>query len=372
MSGLYAIGSCLFVSAQDHLVITALTKRFQAVAALDGVDLTLRRGELLTLLGPSGCGKTTLLRAVAGFNNQDSGSIAVAGRSLDGVPPHRRNFGMVFQNYAIFPHLTVADNVAYGLKARGVPRQDLRLRVAAALEKVQLGHLAQRFPDAMSGGQKQRVGLARAMVIEPELLLMDEPLSNLDAKLRIEMRGQIRLMQRELGISTLYVTHDQEEAMAISDRIAVMRGGRIEQLGTPESIYEDPETSFVADFVGGSNWLDAVLEGRSLRYGAGEPLQLPASFVLAGHPGGAVRVSLRAEDLQLAAPGAVVPALTGTVLVRSYLGRQTRLRVRLADGVEIDADVVGVSPPVEGDAVRLAFSPEDIRLFDARSGARLR
>jgi ABC-type Fe3+/spermidine/putrescine transport system ATPase subunit len=360
------------VSAEDHLVITALTKRYQSVAALDGVDLTIRRGELLTLLGPSGCGKTTLLRAVAGFNAQDEGSISVAGRSLDGVPPHRRDFGMVFQNYAIFPHLTVADNVAYGLRARGVGREDIRRRVAASLEKVQLGHLAQRFPDAMSGGQKQRVGLARAMVIEPELLLMDEPLSNLDAKLRIEMRQQIRLMQREQGISTLYVTHDQEEAMAISDRIAVMRGGRIEQLGTPEAIYENPETSFVADFVGGSNWLDAVLEGRTLRHGAGESIVLPDSFALAGHPGGAVRISLRAEDLDLAGAGDMRPNIAGTVLVRSYLGRQTRLRVRLADGVEIDADVVGAAPPAEGETVRLGFAAEDIRLFDTTSGARIR
>ena len=360
------------MSAEDHLVITALTKRYQSVAALDGVDLTIRRGELLTLLGPSGCGKTTLLRAVAGFNAQDEGSISVAGRSLDGVPPHRRDFGMVFQNYAIFPHLTVADNVAYGLRARGVGREDIRRRVAASLEKVQLGHLAQRFPDAMSGGQKQRVGLARAMVIEPELLLMDEPLSNLDAKLRIEMRQQIRLMQREQGISTLYVTHDQEEAMAISDRIAVMRGGRIEQLGTPEAIYENPETSFVADFVGGSNWLDAMLEGRTLRHGAGEPIVLPDSFALADHPGGAVRISLRAEDLDLAGPGDTRPTIAGTVLVRSYLGRQTRLRVRLADGVEIDADVVGAAPPAEGETVRLGFAASDIRLFDATSGARIR
>ena len=360
------------MSAQDHLVITALTKRFQAVAALDGIDLTIRQGELLTLLGPSGCGKTTLLRAVAGFNAQDAGSIAVAGRSLDGVPPHRRNFGMVFQNYAIFPHLSVADNVAYGLKARGVGNADIRRRVLAALEKVQLGHLAERFPNAMSGGQKQRVGLARAMVIEPELLLMDEPLSNLDAKLRIEMRQEIRLMQRELGISTLYVTHDQEEAMAISDRIAVMRGGRIEQLGTPETIYEEPETAFVADFVGGSNWLDAELDGRTLRYAAGDAIVLPASFSLAKRPDGAVRISLRAENLDLAAPSDDRPFVEGTVLVRSYLGRHTRLRVHLRDGTEIDADVIGATPPSEGQSLRLSFAATAIRLFDAQSGVRIR
>ena len=360
------------MSAQDHLVITALTKRFQAVAALDGIELTIRRGELLTLLGPSGCGKTTLLRAVAGFNAQDSGSITVAGRSLDGVPPHRRNFGMVFQNYAIFPHMTVADNVAYGLKARGVTNADIRSRVVSALEKVQLGHLAERFPDAMSGGQKQRVGLARAMVIEPELLLMDEPLSNLDAKLRIEMRQQIRLMQRDLGISTLYVTHDQEEAMAISDRIAVMRGGRIDQLGTPEAIYEEPETAFVADFVGGSNWLDGELEGRTLRHAAGNAILLPASFGLADRAGGAIRISLRAEHLDLAAPDDDRPFLEGTVLVRSYLGRHTRLRVRLRDGTEIDADVIGAAPPTEGQTVRLGFAATALRLFDAQTGMRIR
>jgi iron(III) transport system ATP-binding protein len=346
-----------------HLEATGIRVRFGDVAALDGVDLSVARGELVTLLGPSGCGKTTLLRVIAGFQPATTGRLEVAGRTIDGVPPEGRNFGMVFQSYAIFPHMTVADNVAYGLVARGVKRAESARRVQAALERVQLGPLAGRYPDAMSGGQKQRVGLARAMVIEPELLLMDEPLSNLDALLRIGMRREIRLMQRELDITTIYVTHDQEEALAISDRIAVMRRGRLLQVGTPEEVFETPSHAFVMDFIGGCNWLEGTLAGREVALAEG------TGFTLAGTPpAGPIRVALRAEDLRLAAPGDAGPFLEGTVAVRSYMGHRTRLHVRLAGGTSVDADVPSSGAlPAEGAAVRLAFDPARARVF-SRAG----
>jgi len=346
-----------------HLEAEGVRVRFGDFAALDGVDLSVARGELVTLLGPSGCGKTTLLRVIAGFQTANGGRLTVGGRTLDGVPPEGRNFGMVFQSYAIFPHMTVADNVAYGLVARGVKRAEIAKRVQAALERVQLGALAQRYPDAMSGGQKQRVGLARAMVIEPELLLMDEPLSNLDALLRIGMRREIRMMQRELGITTIYVTHDQEEALAISDRIAVMRRGRLLQIGTPEQVFEAPAHAFVMDFIGGCNWLEGTLAGTAVTLAEGVGFTLPAAA-----PSGAVRVALRSEDLRLVDAGGALPALAGTVAVRSYMGHRTRLHVRLAGGAAVDADVPSTGAlPAEGAAVRLAFDPARARVF-ARAG----
>lgn len=350
-----------------HLRATGIRVRFGDFAALDGVDLSVARGELVTLLGPSGCGKTTLLRVIAGFQRQQAGQVAVGGRSLDGIPPEGRNFGMVFQNYAVFPHLTVADNVAYGLVARGVRRGDMARRVQAALERVQLGALAARFPDALSGGQKQRVGLARAMVIEPDLLLMDEPLSNLDALLRIEMRREIRMMQRELGITTLYVTHDQEEALAISDRIAVMRQGRLLQIAAPEEVFEAPAHAFVADFIGGCNWFDATLApGDVIALAEGPRFTLPPG---PARPSGPVRLALRNEDLRLADPATPLPSLAGIIAMRAYMGHRTRLHVRLPSGATLDADVPS-SPalPAEGDPVHLAFDPGRARLFTREAG----
>ncbi|WP_372619269.1 ABC transporter ATP-binding protein [Falsiroseomonas sp.] len=357
-----------------HLAIAGLVKRFGAFTALDRVDLTATRGELLTLLGPSGCGKTTLLRVVAGFLQQEEGSLRLAGRSLEGTPPEARNFGMVFQSYAVFPHLSVAENVAYGLRARRVPREAASRRVAAALERVRLGGLAERFPDALSGGQKQRVGLARAMVIEPDLLLMDEPLSNLDAKLRIEMRDEIRHMQREMGITTLYVTHDQEEALAISDRIAVMERGRIRQLGPPREVFESPAHAFVAEFVGGCNWLDATLlrdgAGAAARIGGGAAFPLPSAVA---RPEGAARAALRNEDLRLAtAEDPPACCLTGLVASLAYLGPRSRLRLHLPGGAALEADLPSALPlPAEGAEVRLAFDPARLLLFSAADGSRI-
>jgi ABC-type Fe3+/spermidine/putrescine transport system ATPase subunit len=352
--------------APDHLAIERVVKRFGAFAALDGVTLAASRGEVLTLLGPSGCGKTTLLRVIAGFLRPDSGGVSVGGRSLEGVPPNARNLGMVFQNYAVFPHLSVAENVAYGLRARGVGAAEIARRVAAALERVRLSGLADRFPDALSGGQKQRVGLARAMVIEPELLLMDEPLSNLDAKLRIEMRQEIRLMQRELGITTVYVTHDQEEALAISDRIAVMDRGRILQVGSPRDIYEQPAHAFVADFIGGCTWFDGTVAEGVLALAAGPRIACPG----AAQP---ARLALRWEDLRLATPADPPEhCLSARVAMVSYLGHRTRVRlVAERGGADIHADLPSHDPlPAEGSPARLAFDPARARVFGA-DGARL-
>jgi len=248
----------------SYLEVAQAIKQFTPeFRGLDEVSISVERGEFFTLLGPSGCGKTTLLRAIAGFNDLTSGSISLDGEDLRKVPPHKRDIGMVFQDYAVFPHLSVFDNVAFGLKPRKVSPADTKKRVDQALAGVHLSKLADRMPAAMSGGQQQRIGIARALVINPRLLLMDEPLSNLDAKLRIELREEIRDIQKQVNIAAIYVTHDQEEALAISDRICVMNAGRIEQMGTPQEIYGAPQTIFVARFVGTLNELEDG-DGRSV------------------------------------------------------------------------------------------------------------
>jgi ABC-type Fe3+/spermidine/putrescine transport system ATPase subunit len=354
--------------------ISGLAKRYAAFTALGGVDLDIEGGELLTLLGPSGCGKTTLLRAVAGFLAPDSGSIRIGGRTVDGVPAHKRNTGMVFQNYAIFPHMTVADNVAYGLRARGLPDGAIKARTAKALAQVRLSALAERFPDAMSGGQKQRVGLARAMAVEPDVLLMDEPLSNLDAKLRVEMREEIRRMQREIGITTIYVTHDQEEALAISDRVAVMERGEIRQIGAPREIYEQPQHAFVAEFIGGCNWLDATCEGGMLRLAAGPAIGPMPDTAISRRQAGPVRVAIRGEDLRLATDGDNPAAcLSGRTTMLSFLGQRVRVQARLdASGAAMHADLpAGLDLPAEGAPIRLAFDAARLRMFDAADGRRI-
>ena len=316
-----------------------ISKRYPGILALDDVDLAIESGEFFTLLGPSGCGKTTLLRTVAGFNRQDSGEVWVAGQRIDAMPAHRRNIGLVFQDYAIFPHMTVGDNVAFGLKNRHRPRQEIAQRVARALDLVRLGGHAARLPYQLSGGQQQRVGLARAVVIEPQILLMDEPLSNLDAKLRIELRDDIRDLQRSLGITTIYVTHDQEEALVISDRICVMQGGRVHQVGTPWEVYARPATLFVASFVGAMNVI------ANLPVGTGGALALDAASrpvpALAGHD--RVTLAIRLEDMTVAGPSDEVPgnalALDGVVDKVTFAGREAFYRVRLTEGPQVLAHV---------------------------------
>jgi ABC-type Fe3+/spermidine/putrescine transport system ATPase subunit len=293
------------------IVIAGASRRFGAVQAVDHVELVVEDGEFFTLLGPSGCGKTTLLRMIAGFCELDSGEIRFGERRIDRLPAHLRDIGMVFQNYAVFPNLTVAGNVAYGLKARGVPAAETTRRVEEALALVQLGGLGERKPHQLSGGQLQRVAIARALVIRPQVLLFDEPLSNLDARLRVSMRGEIRSLQKSLGITAIYVTHDQEEAMSVSDRIALMNAGRLEQIGVPAGIYRQPASRFAAEFMGTTN----LLEARQL--GLAAP----------------VWVSLRPEALRFAdeAP-ADWPRLQGTVVRVEMLGPLSRYDVALANG----------------------------------------
>lgn len=348
--------------------LQGISKRFGATTVLNAIDLDIRPGEFLTLLGPSGCGKTTLLRAMAGFYTPDAGRICVNGQDITQQPPYLRDIGMVFQSYAVFPHMTVRDNVAYGLKARKCSAAETQKRVDTALEKVQLQGLAGRFASELSGGQKQRVGLARALVIEPTMLLMDEPLSNLDAKLRIEMRQEIRLLQRELGITTLYVTHDQEEVLAVSDRIAVMQGGHVLQLDTPQVIYQQPAHAFVMDFVGGSNWFEGVLEaGGVLRCAGGHGLALGNLG-----QGQAVRLGLRHEDIRLS-QDASLPGWDGVLLeLKTFLGTRTRYRARATDAAVFEFDVPTLDAIAEeGSHVSVRFDARHAALFDTASGARL-
>ena len=316
-----------------------ISKSYPGAKALDDVDLAIESAEFFTFLGPSGCGKTTLLRTVAGFIRQERGDVLVAGQRIDDIPAYRRNIGLVFQDYAIFPHMTVGDNVAFGLRNRNRPRQEIAERVARALELVRLGGHAARLPHQLSGGQQQRVGLARAVVIQPQILLMDEPLSNLDAKLRIELRDDIRDLQRSLGITTIYVTHDQEEALVISDRICVMQGGRVHQVGTPWEVYARPATLFVASFVGAMNVI------AHLPVGTGGTLAFDAASrpvpVLANRD--RVTLAIRLEDMTVASMSDDVPgdalALDGVVDKVSFAGREAFYRVRLNEGAQVLAHV---------------------------------
>ena len=244
-----------------RVLIKNLTKRFGATTALDNVSFEIASQELFFLLGPSGCGKTTLLRLVAGFYAPDAGDILFGDRVMNDVPPHKRNTGMVFQNYALWPHMSVAENVAYGLDVRGIKGSEKKTRVAEALEIVQMGAYAERTPNQLSGGQQQRIALARALVIKPDLLLLDEPLSNLDAKLRLEMRDEIRRIHAQTKITTIYVTHDQKEALSLAQRMCVLRNGRVEQIGAPRDVYRAPANRFVADFIGETNWLPGTVVG---------------------------------------------------------------------------------------------------------------
>jgi iron(III) transport system ATP-binding protein len=344
------------------ITIEGVARTFGTVRAVDDVSIAVRDGEFFTLLGPSGCGKTTLLRMVAGFCELDQGRILFGNDRIDTLPPHKRNTGMVFQNYAVFPNLTVGGNVAYGLRARNVRGDDLRKRVDRALKLVQLDGYGERWPHQLSGGQLQRVAIARAIVIEPHVLLLDEPLSNLDAKLRVEVRGEIRRLQKLLGITVLYVTHDQEEALAISDRIAVMRAGRVEQIAGPRAIYEQPATPFVASFVGTTNLLNGVVRGRD---GDTAEIAFAGTMMRAnvrGDVGEAVVLSLRPEALRLLAFGEAAPAgwttLAGTLGEIEYLGPVTRFTVQLGDGALLH--LMALAPPAASGSATLAYDPQRV------------
>jgi len=344
-----------------RITIDSLGKRFDKQQVLDDLSLDIEDGCFFTLLGPSGCGKTTLLRCIAGFNLPDAGRILFDGDDVTSLPAHERNIGMVFQDYALFPDKSVSDNVAYGLRARKRPRDEVRARVDEALAQVGLQALAERFPAQLSGGQRQRVALARAMVIKPRVLLMDEPLSNLDAKLRLEMRDMILELQRATRITTVFVTHDQEEALALSDQIAVMKGGRVAQQGTPRSLYAMPQSTYVADFVGSANLLPVTVDAPSRVSRGGQALHVDTGSVALGASGHLV---LRPEALGLQ-PGAAIEgenALTARVLGRQYLGAKTFYRLALSDGQELRVDDAGEVLFASGDTVRL-FVPTSSRVI---------
>ena len=344
------------------VIIKNAVKKYGDFTAVNGISLEIKKGEFFTLLGPSGCGKTTLLRMIAGFNTVDGGEICFDENVINTVPAHKRDIGMVFQNYAIFPHLNVADNVAYGLKARKVPREQIGPRVEEALKMVQIEQLRARQPNELSGGQQQRVALARAFVIEPGVLLMDEPLSNLDAKLRVQMRTTIKKLQRRLGITTVYVTHDQEEALAISDRIAVMKEGKIMQVGAPEEIYRKPANPFVANFIGVSNFIDCTVDGSDPaaaavhlndEYHFKMPLRQPFS--------GAAILSARPEQLFFSDEG-----IPGTVNMSVFLGDFIQYEVKLHTGqlLELNEYTKDVdSAKKDGEEVHISFNPRQVSLY---------
>ena len=349
---------------------------YDRTEVLRDVSLKIEPGEFFALLGPSGSGKSTLLRLIAGFNRHQHGQLLVDGKDISGTPPHARNIGMVFQSYALWPHMTVYDNVAFGLVERKVPRAQIVRRVAEALETVSLAQYGQRRPNQLSGGQQQRVALARTIVIEPQVLLLDEPLSNLDKNLRVQMRQELLALQRRLGITTLFVTHDQEEAMTTADRMAVLDKGIVQQIGAPAQLYDFPVNRFVANFVGTMNMLEGAVHGReagrvTLKVeGVGE-LTLPAS---ASTPAGdRLSASFRPHTLKMHGAGATAAALPdnrylwlpGTVEAKEFLGEFTRYRVRVGTQA-LTADQAHHAGSIEyppGSAVSIGIEPAEVRLL---------
>lgn len=360
-----------------RLRLENITVTFPGVKAVDNVSLQVNPGEFFSLLGPSGCGKTTLLRTIAGFYRQNEGHIYFNDDCIDRIPPHKRDTGMVFQHYAIFPHLTVWDNVGYGLRARKVSKEEAAERIRAALELVDLTGYEKRKPKQLSGGQQQRVAVARAVVIQPHILLMDEPLANLDAKLRVRLRTELRKLQQRLGLTTIYVTHDQEEALSLSDRIAVMFGGKIAQLGTPEEIYQDPASRAVAEFVGEGNYLDGEVTQSS---GGSVTVTLPTGAVFkaeigkAPAKGAAVVVSFRPHEVEVVPSGEASGenCVKGVVQHLDYLGAIVRYHVDIGQGLTVLAEhytAHGV-PARQGDTLTLRIPAERIKLFD-KDGIRI-
>jgi iron(III) transport system ATP-binding protein len=324
-----------------RIAVRDLGKRFGPLVVVAKTTFDIGEGELFTLLGPSGCGKTTLLRLIAGFHRPDEGEVLFDGKNVNEVPPHLRGIGMVFQNYALWPHMTVRENVAYGLKLRKTSGAEIGTRVDGVLEKVRLSGLGDRYPGQLSGGQQQRVALARALVLNPRILLLDEPLSNLDAKVRVQVRQEIRKLQKELGITTVYVTHDQEEALTLSDRIVVFNQGRVFQVGTPRDLYQRPENRFVADFIGVNNLVDGTV--RAIE-GSGSAEVQTAVGTLRAAAAGTLRagdkcvVCVRPENVDLTGVTAEENALRGRITFSAYLGNTLRYDVDLGEGVTFKAD----------------------------------
>lgn len=328
----------------SDLVLQSITKKYGAVDAVNNVSITIKQGELVAFLGPSGCGKTTTLRMIGGFVDVTSGLITVGGRDITHLPPHKRNMGFGFQNYALFPHMSVAANVAFGLEMRDVSKTDIQTRVNKALDRVRLRQFSERLPKQMSGGQQQRVALARALVIEPDVLLLDEPLSNLDANLRHEMKEEIRSIQNSLSITTIFVTHDQDEALSISDKVVVMRQGIVEQVGTPTEVFDTPRSRFVAEFMGVSNLLSGQMEAANrFRLDSGDLVPFSDQTSSALHPNRNLILALRPERIEITqlhsgSTDALKPdSLHGQIEQAVYRGLVIDYRVKIRSGVQLTA-----------------------------------
>ena len=348
-----------------------LTKRFEDVAAVDEISFEIARGSFFAMLGPSGCGKTTTLRMIGGFEDPTAGRIELGGRDVSGLPPYKRDVNTVFQSYALFPHLTIFENVAFGLRRQKVRGDDLRRRVVEALELVGLAGLERRKPRQLSGGQQQRIALARALVNRPRVLLLDEPLGALDLKLRKEMQLELKRIQHEVGITFVHVTHDQEEAMTMADRIVIMNHGKIEQLGAPSDLYEQPRTAFVAGFLGVSNLLRGdVVAADKVRLSDGTEVSLPAA-ALAGRTG-SVQIGVRPEKLRTGGDESKRNMLSGTVSETAYIGVSTQYIVDTPAGavtVYVQNDRPGAHGVAPGDRLTLSWSPDCTFVVDSEEAA---
>lgn len=365
--------------SKTELKLEDITVSFPGVKAVDHVSLVVKPGEFFSLLGPSGCGKTTLLRTIAGFYRQSQGSIYFNDACIDRIPAHKRDTGMVFQNYAVFPHLTVWGNVAYGLRPRRIKKQEAAEKVRAALELVDLAEYEARRPKQLSGGQQQRVAVARAIVIQPHILLMDEPLANLDAKLRVRLRTDLRELQQRLGITTIYVTHDQEEALSLSDRIAVMLNGQVLQVGAPEEVYEEPASRKVAEFVGEGNYIEgsvaSVARGQAtLKLSGGEHFEVDVASSEGIRQGSALVVSFRPHECKVVqkCDSTAKNILSGTVKHRVYLGSIVRYHINMGQSQTILAEHYTSEDVTadKGDEITLYVPPDKIKLF-SQDGQRL-
>jgi len=362
-----ATAATVVVGSRGSVELENVTKRFGAMVAVDGLNLSVKPGEFLSLLGPSGCGKTTTLRMLAGFEQPDEGIIRISGQPVQGIPPYKRDVNTVFQAYALFPHMTVAENVAYGLRQKGVGKSEIAARVAEALDMVKMSKLAERKPRQMSGGQQQRVAVARALVNRPSVLLLDEPLGALDRKLREEMQIELKLLQSQLGITFIFVTHDQEEAMSMSDRIAIMLEGHVEQLADPETVYERPASAFVAGFIGRNNFWTGTSSGNGVHADDGTVFVVarPDEHVPTGAP---ALAAIRPESLILHSsdPGVSTNVLRGEVAGVSHFGDTLQYVVHTADRT-----IIVLSPRSHavrlhsGDAVWATWSADDVYMFSA-------